>query len=391
MGNGLLAFSQDDIDKVIEKIWQREGIKNSNFPTPVDNPKAFIWGGPPGAGKSSSMSKVSKEYLNDNSFVISGDDYRKYHPNFEEIVKAFGDEWSLKTSEWSAAIFDEIFDRASNLNYNVQIEGTMRTAHLPLKTADMLLQKGYNVNFAVALAPKELCVESTVERYERQKEQGQIPRAVDQSYINDFFKSFSQNVVEVFNAEKHNQFLLYARYKDIAPEKVYSNLKDKPLEQSFIDRILDTQHSKEYLEDDVNVNFQALSDTVARLGDVPTLSYSSENSRMYGASATFQRFIEEKGEQGERSEKINWMHSKVIPTVTFDRKDLETLKEALLKIDNHQSSLIEKAVNRYNALKQKVLNVKDEVAKVVTSKNKHIVGQADKRVKDNVPRKGRGR
>ena len=244
MDNGLLAFTKDDLDKVIDKIWDREAIKNSDFPTPVNDPKVFLWGGPPGAGKSSSMEKVSKMYLDNNSLVISGDDYRKYHPNFKEIVKAFGDDWSLKTSDWSAAVFERILEKASDLKYNLQIEGTMRDSKVPLKTADQLLQKDYEVNFAVALAPKDVCWSSTLERYEKQKEQGQIPRAVDKGYMNDFFKTFSKNVVEVFNSKKHNLFLVYARYKGKAPEKVFSSKLGKPLTKEFIDKILDNAKSK---------------------------------------------------------------------------------------------------------------------------------------------------
>ena len=71
MDDKILIFSKNDIDKAIDKIWGREAIKNSDFPTPVNDPKVFLWGGLPCAGKSSSMKKVSKMYLGNNSFVDS--------------------------------------------------------------------------------------------------------------------------------------------------------------------------------------------------------------------------------------------------------------------------------------------------------------------------------
>jgi len=74
MSDQLLIFTQTELNDTIEKIWNREAIKNSDSPTPVNNPKVFIWGGPPGAGKSSSMTKASKMYFDNNSLIISGDD-----------------------------------------------------------------------------------------------------------------------------------------------------------------------------------------------------------------------------------------------------------------------------------------------------------------------------
>ena len=239
----LLSFTPQDLQEAVESIFN-ESLLESGYPTPVSNPKAFIWGGPPGAGKSSGMMKVSKKYLDNNSFIISGDDYRKYHPNFDQIVKLYGDKWVDQTSKWSAAVFNRILEKASTLNYNLQIEGTMRTSKAPLDTANKLLGIGYDVNFSVVLAPKELCWKSTIERYNNQKEQGEIARAVDKGYMNDFFKTFSKNVVEVFNSKKHNLFLVYARYKGNAPEKVFSSKLGKPLTKEFIDKILDNAKSK---------------------------------------------------------------------------------------------------------------------------------------------------
>jgi len=232
-----VGFTQKDVANAIDKIWEQTLEKN-NFPNSVDSPKAFIWGGGPGAGKSSSMGIVSRKYLNDNALVISGDDFRRYHPNFRNIKKVFGDLWSEKTSTWSAEIFKEVFQRATEHQLNIHIEGTFRNANIPLKTMNDLKTKGYEVNFAVVIASKELSQQSINERYEKQKEQGKTPRAVDAEYLKEFYKTFSENVVKVAKSKEYNLFLVYERKASKAPQKVFSSTLGKELTKEFINQML---------------------------------------------------------------------------------------------------------------------------------------------------------
>lgn len=51
----------------------------------VQNPKAIILGGQPGAGKSL-LHRIYKKKFNQNIAIINGDDYRKYHPNIKELI-----------------------------------------------------------------------------------------------------------------------------------------------------------------------------------------------------------------------------------------------------------------------------------------------------------------
>lgn len=67
--------------KQIEEVWN-DVITNQH--TPTNNPKGFVLGGQPGAGKSILIEKIKKE-LNGNVIVINGDDYRKYHPDYTKF------------------------------------------------------------------------------------------------------------------------------------------------------------------------------------------------------------------------------------------------------------------------------------------------------------------
>lgn len=234
-------FTEEDINNVIDEIWIDEVLENSKFPKPVSDPKAFVFGGPPGAGKSSSMDKVAAEYLDSNALIISGDDYRRYHPNFR-ILKTYGDEWSLKTSEWSAAIYEKIFEKATKEKYNIQIEGTFRDKKIVLATLDRLKDKGYAVNIAVVVASRALSEESIKERYDRQKKAGLAPRAVSAQYLDEYYQKFSSNTVDIFMAQKHSIFVVFQREKGKPVEKVFdSTLSKEPITEQFIDKIINNR------------------------------------------------------------------------------------------------------------------------------------------------------
>ena len=241
MSSDILSFTKEDIDRVFPKIWDRELIKNSDFPEPTSHPKAFIWGGPPGAGKSSSMSRISKTYLDDNSLIISGDDYRKYHPNFKKIVQTYNDRWSLQTSKWSSAIFDRVFEKAIERGYNLQIEGTMRSQEVVLNTVDFLSKEGYKVSFAVTLTPKNLCWDSTIERYEKQKVQGMISRAVDREFFDNYFDSFADSIIEIYDKNKDKLFLLLSRDDSTEAKVVYKSSLENIINIDLIKKLVESK------------------------------------------------------------------------------------------------------------------------------------------------------
>lgn len=167
-------------------------------------------------------------------------------PNFEKILEKYGDEWSLKTSKWSAAIYQRVFQKATEKKYNIQIEGTFRDKKIVLATLDRLKEKGYAVNIAVVTASRALSEKSIKERYEWQKAAGQVPRAISAQYLNEYYPKFSQNTIDIYKTKKHEIFLVFQREAGQPIKKIFdSTISKEPLTKKFIDKIIN-DHSKSF-------------------------------------------------------------------------------------------------------------------------------------------------
>ena len=70
----------------------------------------------------------------------------------------------------------------SNEKYNLIIEGTLRTAEVPLKTCLDLKQKGYSVELNIIAVKKAISYESTLLRYEVALSEGDTPRATAKAH-----------------------------------------------------------------------------------------------------------------------------------------------------------------------------------------------------------------
>lgn len=85
-------YTDEELEKQFKKILY---FYKSRY-SPTENPKVFLLGGQPGAGKSGLENAINIE----NEYIsISGDDYREYHPKFEELNIRYGKESSKHTQQ----------------------------------------------------------------------------------------------------------------------------------------------------------------------------------------------------------------------------------------------------------------------------------------------------
>lgn len=180
--------------------------------SPTENPKVVLLGGQPGAGKSGleNMVNVKKNYVS-----ISGDDYREYHPRFKEINLEYGREASKYTQQWAAEITEKLIKELRKEKYNLIIEGTLRTAELPLKEANAFKKADYKVELNVVVVKPEKSRLGTLERYEAMLKQGKVPRMAPKEHHNLVVNNIGNNLEIIYNSKAFDNIKLFDRENNL--------------------------------------------------------------------------------------------------------------------------------------------------------------------------------
>ena len=105
-------YTDKELELVFEKILK---MYKSSY-SPKENPKVFLLGGQPGAGKTGLENMINAE---DEYISISGDDFREYHPKFKEINLEHGREASKYTQQWCGAITEKLIEALGKEKYNL--------------------------------------------------------------------------------------------------------------------------------------------------------------------------------------------------------------------------------------------------------------------------------
>ncbi|WP_267523181.1 zeta toxin family protein [Campylobacter sp. MG1] len=181
---------------------------------PVNNPKAFVLGGQPGAGKSKLIKLIEQE-LNSNVIVINGDDYRKYHPDYANLQATYGKDSPKHTATFAGMITEMILDKAIKNKLNVVIEGTFRTATTPIKTLQLFKDNGYNTNVLIQTCHKDISWKSCLERYEKMLETNPAEaRFTDKAHHDIVVDNLANNIKEVQKSGLVDNIKIYSRILD---------------------------------------------------------------------------------------------------------------------------------------------------------------------------------
>ena len=188
--------------------------------SPTENPKVTLLGGQPGAGKSGleNLINIKKNYVS-----ISGDDYREYHPRFKEINLEYGREASKYTQQWAAEITEKLIKELREEKYNLIIEGTLRTAELPLKEARAFKKAGYEVELNVVVVKPEKSRLGTLERYETMLKQDKTPRMTPKEHHDLVVNNIGNNLEIIYNSKAFDNIKLFDRGNNL----LY-NFKENP-------------------------------------------------------------------------------------------------------------------------------------------------------------------
>ena len=154
------SYSSEDFDKALERTIDLL-MFNKNISSA---PHAVILGGQSGAGKTT-IHRVKMVESKGDYIVIDGDTYRAQHPHFRALQEKYGVDSVEYTKMFAGKMVEAVIEKLSSLKYNLIIEGTLRSAAVPINTATLLKSKGYTVDFCLIATKPELSYLTTQLRY----------------------------------------------------------------------------------------------------------------------------------------------------------------------------------------------------------------------------------
>ena len=246
MESDIFSYSPEIFEKVYKEIYSQ--IFQEHYPA---NHQAIILGGQPGAGKS-----FQSLLYRDSFYHIDGDSYRASHPFFREIQKLGPDSLPEHTQAFRNQVVERLINDLSSEGVNLIVEGTLRNPAVPLRTRNLLMDRGYSVSLQVVVRSAVDSWLSTLDRYLFAKQNNAPARLVpldkyqytirhlafNIKYLEDLrafpdikvfssgkqlypgieYSSASETVSAVLNLKEWNRFL--PTIQEMKPEEYISNL-----------------------------------------------------------------------------------------------------------------------------------------------------------------------
>lgn len=207
---------------------------------PLSSPRAVLLGGQSGAGKTT-LHNIFLIAQKGNAIIINGDEYRSHHPRFREISARYGIDAPSYTAAWAGSMVEALVDALSTAGYNLIIEGTLRTSEVPLKTARLLRDRGYDVSLALMAVKPEISLVSCQLRYEQMRIAGTEPRAVDPNHHLLIVESIVSNLKVLEESGLFDTVSLYDR----AERRLFFSEDDGGYACDALERILFGEWSDE--------------------------------------------------------------------------------------------------------------------------------------------------
>ena len=201
------SFSRKEVKEKVEEILKKTNYVNIST---QDQPQAFILGGLPGSGKTFYIQHLAEK---NNAYVINGDNYRKFHPRFQEIVNKYSNNWVSKTADFTEAVIKKLLEKGIQERKNIIVEGTFRTFTTPANTLRQFKEAGYRTNVHLVLCHPYVARTSTISRFrEMQKvDPSGVGRSVSNESFQETAKNFAQNADKIRASGLTDYFVMVAR------------------------------------------------------------------------------------------------------------------------------------------------------------------------------------
>ena len=201
-------YTDEEFQKAFQQILKFYKSRYSS----QENPKAFLLGGQPGAGKSALENMINIE----NKYVsISGDDYRKFHPLYDKLNKIYGKDASKYTQKWSGEMVEYLLKEARKEKWNVILEGTLRKAELPIREAKDFKENGYSVELYMVAVKPEKSYLATLQRYEEMIVRCRVPRMTPKEHHDLVLNDIGDNLEIIYNSKAFDNIKLFDRENNL--------------------------------------------------------------------------------------------------------------------------------------------------------------------------------
>lgn len=188
-------------------------ILATTLASPCDSPEAIFIVGQSGSGKSSLAIPNKNNYI-----FINGDEFRGYYKDTLNLKNNDIYKYLEESGKVSSKIVEHLIKSLSDKKYNLIIEGTLRTSEVPIKTAELLVNKDYKCNMiAIAIHPSESLL-NTVDRYialeyTHVRDNRILPRPVDPKIHDNIVKNFGHNLQKAIDSKLFIKIDLYSSQK----------------------------------------------------------------------------------------------------------------------------------------------------------------------------------
>ena len=131
----------------------------------TNRPVMIFVGAQPGAGKTRAMEMAVRDDGRAYPVIISGDDFRQYHPDYRRLVDEDPTRMPAVTAELSGPMVRRSLDHAKEQRYSIALEGTFRDEAMVLATAHEFAREGYEIHVAAVATQPEVSRLSIEDRY----------------------------------------------------------------------------------------------------------------------------------------------------------------------------------------------------------------------------------
>ena len=206
--NDIIQFEKTDVENTIDSFMKSDEAYDKT-PVRSKKPVALLLGGQPASGKTTIQRM--QERIDSNFIIVNGDEFRRDHPNFEEIQSTYGKDSVTYTQPFSNAVVEGLIEKLSAEKYNLIIEGTLRNPDTQINTSNMLKEKGYRVELHVMAVDKETSWQGTLNRYNEMKALGQTPRATPKAGHDETVAKLPDNISKAFESNSFDRITLVTR------------------------------------------------------------------------------------------------------------------------------------------------------------------------------------